>query len=645
MKARIALVLGAAVLLPTSSFAALSCPDRVPAAITAVGAAGQDCQEALTKEGGKFVKKMMKQSSKCFLKEGGACPSAKVLEKIVKAGGQAEAKITAACSTDAAQAALSSSYASLTDDTVISSCMLSQHNAIGRVLVGNSTGITSEDFGHPDQDSAARASCIKELGKRGTGLVDKALKNATKCINKKMEDGFVGDLVAECVGQWSGGTFTAPLDSSTATKQAKHFGKIEEKIGQKCAGDPAYIASIFACEGKAETVEDLQNCIVCGGWDGVLDILEQQYSETGTFVANGPGAIQAAEDVASPGDKLLIASGEYEEQVTVDVDGLALVGCGGATDERPNIERPGGPGPFGNGVFGTGLNGATFQSLKLSNWDDNGIFVSLSVDLVFRDIIGEGNLNSEYAVFPVTSDGILIEACDVYEVTDAGIYVGQSTNYTIRYSRVEDNVAGLEVENSAFANVHNVYATNNTGGLLAFKLPGPPVQLGSDHRMHHNVSENNNTANFGSGSVGVVPDGTGFLVISDQNSTYDYNISRGNASLGLAVIDQAIANFLALPGPPVFDPTSPDQATANELIERNKLSNNGFNPDNTPPNSSGGVGGDIVLAILEGAGGGHGNCIRDNIEDIAPVLIGPSIECPVPSPSGAFLDSSAGVLD
>ncbi len=655
MKARVVVgLIGAVSLLPASSFAVVSCPDRAPTAISSVAGASQDCQEAITKEGGKFLKKQMKALSKCIQKEdAGVCPTATATEKIENAANDAAGKIAAACGADAAQDGLSSSYGDLTDDAVISTCMLSQHNVTGELLVGNSTGLTTENFGFLDQDGAARATCIKELAKQGVSVTSKALKNATKCINKAMEDGFGGDLVDECVGQWSGGTFDDPDDASTQRKQDKVFGKAEEKIAQKCAGNLSYIPSIFACAGST-TVEDLQNCIICEGWDGVLETLAQQYSESGAFVANGPGAIQTAVTAAGAGDKLLIESGDYAEQVVIATDGLQLVGCGGATGDRPVIERPAGPGPFGNGIFATGRQDLLFQSLEVLNWDDNGIFVSASDGLAFRDIIGDGDLSSEYAIFPVTSNDIVVEGCEVYRVTDAGIYVGQSTNYVIRHNRVEENVAGIEVENSQFAEVHNNYATNNTGGILVFKLPGPPLQIGEDHYLHHNVTENNNTPNFGSGTVGVVPDGTGFLILTDKRTEYEYNISRNNNSLGFAMIDQEIVNFLALPSPPVFSPTSPDQAVEDSSVRRNKFgldkdgqpAPNGTSPDTTPPNSSAGIGGDIVFALFEthhcvgGTNDGdvcvdntdcdsgncdstHNNCFQDNLT-VSDVFLTPS---------------------
>ena len=241
------------------------------------------------------------------------------------------------------------------------------------------------------------------------------------------------------------------------------------------------------------------------------------------------------------------------------------------------------------------------------DWEENGIFVTGANGVTFRDVIGDGNLNSLYAIFPVVSDGVLVEGCRVTRVTDAGIYVGQSTNITVRYNRVDANVAGIEIENSAFADVHNNEAIGNTGGILVFKLPGPPVQLSNDHDVHHNVSLSNNTENFGEpgSTVSLIPDGTGIFVISNDTTDFHHNIVRDNNSLGFTLIDQEGINSLV--GAPVFDPTSVDQKAEDNHIYMNVIDNNGGAPDNTGDNATP-VGGNVVFFLEEDAA--HGNCFE-----------------------------------
>lgn len=608
MKPLVLCLVPLALVLPGRGFAA-TCPDRVPVAITSAAAGSVKCQAAIAKEGGKYAKKKLQGEAKCRQKEAtGSCPDAKTAQKIANAASDATAKITKACADDAAQAGLSNSYASLTDDTLITSCMLSQHNATADVAVGNSTGVSTEDF--PGEDNKARAKCVKELSSGGAKYIDKARKIAAKCIDKQMKDGVGGDLVATCVGLYSGGVLTPATDPKTAASQADLVTKTEAKIAKKCAEAPGYIPSIYACVG-ATSVADLQDCIICGGWDAALDLLEQAYSESGTLVSTGSNAIQTAVDAASLGDKLLIASGDYTEEVVITTNNLQLVGCGGASDDRP-IFLPVGAGT-GNGIFAASVDGLHFQSLVFDDIENNGIFVTGANGVSFRDIIAEGRLNSTYGVFPVSSNNVLIETTTTNEVDDAGIYVGQSTNITVRYSRAERNVAGIEIENSGTAFVHNNYANDNTGGIIIFRLPGPSLQLSNDHVISHNVSENNNTANFGGGTVGLIPDGSGIIALSNLDGLFEHNIVRGNNTLGIALADQEIFNVLAGdPNDLPFDPTSPDQTCLGNLVQRNSLSGNGLSPDTEGGNGlPPGIAGDLVYAIFEDPNN-VGNCFRDN---------------------------------
>jgi parallel beta-helix repeat protein len=55
--------------------------------------------------------------------------------------------------------------------------------------------------------------------------------------------------------------------------------------------------------------------------------------------------------------------------------------------------------------------------------------------------------------------------------SDAGIYVGQSKHIIVRNSKAYQNVAGIEIENSWYADVYENEAFNNTGGILVFDLP------------------------------------------------------------------------------------------------------------------------------------------------------------------------------
>lgn len=639
MRSVAALALSIVLLVPHVASSA-TCPDRTPAAITAPPATSLKCQQTIDKAAQGFAKAKLKAMAKCASKQvSGACPSSKETDKITKAAAKAAAKITLECATDSVQGGLTSTYAALTDDTVMSSCMLSQHSATADVVVGDIAGTPGAV-----RTGEARDKCVKTLNKTGIKQTTGVHKIINKCLSNQMKLGTPGDLAPVCIGRYVGG-FIPPTDVKAAEALSKLTTKSEDAIGKDCTGvTPVLLKSIFACAG-ATNVADLKTCIVCKSWDGVLDFVAHESSENGTYVANGPGALQTAVTAAAPGAKLLIAPGDYAEEVTITTGGLQLVGCGAATGNRPHIVRPGGPGPFANGISAGSVDGLHFQSLDLDNWDDNGIFVSTANGVSFRDVHADGALNSTYGIFPILSNNVVIETSSAIRVADAGIYVGQSTNIVARYNRAEDNVAGLEIENSSNASVHNNYLANNSGGLLVFKLPGLPTQISENHQVFANVSVNNNTPNFAipGSTVSLVPTGTGVLIISNDDSDFYSNIVNGNDSFGIALVDQEAVNFLVGGDPLPFDPTSHtcdggandgaacsvdsqcpgatcevDQKAENNKIHDNLVGGNGANPASP-------VGGDVLMAIFD-SDLPHGNCMSSN--GIAPTFVVGANDCP-----------------
>jgi parallel beta-helix repeat protein len=137
---------------------------------------------------------------------------------------------------------------------------------------------------------------------------------------------------------------------------------------------------------------------------------------------------------------------------------------------------------------------------------------------------------------------VLIEGSVAIGASDAGIYVGQSSQIIVRNSRAEFNVAGIEIENSTYADVYDNVATNNTGGILVFDLPNLPVQGGQATRVFNNEIHGNNTENFApeGNIVGNVPPGTGLLVLANDNIEVFENNFRDNKSVNIMVYSFAL---------------------------------------------------------------------------------------------------------
>lgn len=150
--------------------------------------------------------------------------------------------------------------------------------------------------------------------------------------------------------------------------------------------------------------------------------------------------------------------------------------------------------------------------------------------------------NGAYGLYPVESRQILMEDCEAHGASDAGIYVGQSSDILVQRCLARFNVAGYEFENTYRAVFQDNVATNNTGGFLVFDLPGLS-QYGEKNIVRRNQSYDNNTENFApiGNIVGVVPRGTGMLILAtDQLEVYENEI-RDNDTVGLALVNFALA--------------------------------------------------------------------------------------------------------
>jgi parallel beta-helix repeat protein len=207
-------------------------------------------------------------------------------------------------------------------------------------------------------------------------------------------------------------------------------------------------------------------------------------------------------------------------------------------------------------------------------------------------------------VFPVSSSNVLVEACQVRRENDAPIYVGQSADIVVRFNDVREGVAAIEIENSAGALVHNNFMTDNTGGILVFKDPNLPVQDSQDHTVISNAIIDNNTPNFGTGFVANVPQGTGMMIISTDDSLFQGNIVRENGTFGVLMLDQIAVNILV---PGTFPVLSADQTCRNNQVRRNAFVNNSLQPDPNVP-----VAGQKVFALGDDGGGNHDNCFSPN---------------------------------
>ena len=151
---------------------------------------------------------------------------------------------------------------------------------------------------------------------------------------------------------------------------------------------------------------------------------------------------------------------------------------------------------------------------------------------------GPKTTNGAYGLYPVESTEVLIDGCVAIGASDAGIYVGQSKNIIVRNSVAQYNVAGIEIENSYYADVYDNLASHNTGGILVFDLPDLPQQGGRHVRVFRNKVIDNDTDNFApeGNIVGEVPRGTGIIIQANSDVEVFNNDISGNGTVNVSIV-------------------------------------------------------------------------------------------------------------
>jgi len=242
-------------------------------------------------------------------------------------------------------------------------------------------------------------------------------------------------------------------------------------------------------------------------------------------------SISSAIERAAPGSTIEVEAGSYREALVIDTPGITLRGIVSGA-ERPVLD---GEGKRNDGVIASG-SPFTMTGFAVRHYKGNGITTQQVDGATLSDLIIDDT--GLYGVYPIQSRNVSITHCSVTRIKDAGIYVGESERAVVAYNEVFGNVAGIEIENTNDADVHDNVAYDNTAGILVFVLPGKVLKEAKRNRVHHNWVLHNNTPNFGDPEsiVGALPYGIGILVMGADDTVVENNWVRGNHSSGIGLI-------------------------------------------------------------------------------------------------------------
>jgi parallel beta-helix repeat protein len=251
-------------------------------------------------------------------------------------------------------------------------------------------------------------------------------------------------------------------------------------------------------------------------------------------------ALQTALIEAEPGDVIFLHAGTYrlELGLSLTVDQVTIRGEGEAETVLSFADQIEGA----QGLLVT-ADDFTAEDLAVEDTVGDAIKVLGGTRIVFRGVRAEWTgapsvENGAYGLYPVECTDVLIEDSIVRGASDAGIYVGQTRRAVVRRNRVENNVAGIEIENTFGADVYENTATANTGGILVFNLPGLNVMNGEGTRVFDNDVFSNNGENFAppGNTVAMVPPGTGFVALAAHQVEVFNNAFADNQTAQMSVI-------------------------------------------------------------------------------------------------------------
>jgi len=298
-------------------------------------------------------------------------------------------------------------------------------------------------------------------------------------------------------------------------------------------------------------------------------------------VEPGPNAQKQAQTAlikARPGDVVEFAAGRFEftSTLSLDVSGVTVRGQG--PDKTILSFKNQGQGTGGEGLLITSKENVEVRDLAVEDAKGDAIKARGTRRIFFRNLRtewtgGPKESNGGYGVYPVLCTDVLIEDCVARGASDSGIYVGQSENIIVRRNRAEQNVAGIEIENSVKADVYDNDATDNTGGILVFSLPDLERKDSHSCRVYKNRVIANNHANFApkGNIVATVSPGTGMIVMAGDDVEVFDNAFEKNQTVGVLVISYLLT------GRPIKDDKY-DPYCEGVTIRDNRFTANGDDP-------------------------------------------------------------------
>ena len=245
---------------------------------------------------------------------------------------------------------------------------------------------------------------------------------------------------------------------------------------------------------------------------------------------------------AKSGDVIVLPKGTFEFERPLSLDGVDSITIRGAHMNETILSFKGQI-EGAEGLLIKNVEGLTLESFTVADTKGDAIKVQDCKNVTFRYMKttwtdGAKTENGGYGLYPVSCTNVLMEKCEASYASDAGIYVGQSTNVVVTSCYAHHNVAGIEIENTRNADVYYNKAENNTGGILIFDMPDLPQANGYKVRVHGNIIQNNNHPNFAPQGtvVATLPPGSGMTIMAHREIEAYENTIKGHKTVAISMI-------------------------------------------------------------------------------------------------------------
>jgi nitrous oxidase accessory protein NosD len=343
-------------------------------------------------------------------------------------------------------------------------------------------------------------------------------------------------------------------------------------------------------------------------------------------------SIQAAIDLASPGDTILVEPGEYREPGTdfglrISTDDLRLIGkvrkgLGDAGKVRLIQDgsqhtgvyaAPAACGPEVQvGDCPDELHGFYIRGFKVEDFPRNGIQTRFVDD--FEIVNNESARNLHNGIYPTISANGLVRNNLSYGSEDTAMWVAASQNVRVIGNELRDSVIGLEVNVSLDITVTHNNIHDNTVGVGLFhpnSAGNRQLPVMGNWVVELNNVHDNNTPNFAPPNdfQAGLPPGVGILVLGVSDNVVAKNKVSGNDYVGIGVLGWCTETSTNPTRNCAVDTPQADPAVNRNRVSQNWVTGNGASPPGGGAGPLDFLAADLTYFEQEGS---SGNCFVKN---------------------------------